>query len=97
MEASGGNSGRSSAAGSHSTGGHKANGGDRGRVAGGGRKRGRGWGLHPGTREASSGPIILLHHVMPKDSNPVPMRQLRLSQVASHNPKDTHKKLKTRE
>ena len=48
-------------------------------------------GLHPGAREASpSGPIIILHHLMPKHSNPLPLRLQWLSQAASHNPKDNH-------
>ena len=125
MEASGGNSGRSSAAGDHTAGdhtagdhtaeGHKASGGDSGRVASGGNSgrspgaKGRGAGgrkasgrrsglvrgLHPGTREVSpSGPLIILHHVMPKDNNWShmwllrPMRLTWLSQEASHNPKE---------
>ena len=65
-----------------------------GRKASGGSQSGRVRGLHPGTREASpSGPIILLHHVMPKDGNLLPMRLQRLSQVASHNPEDNYKNL----
>ena len=86
MEASGGD-GRSPGAEGRGAWGRKASGGRSGLVRG----------LHPGARVVSpSGPIITLHHVMPKGGNQSqvwPLRLMRLiwlSQEASHNPKDNH-------